>query len=45
MHTQNLPDWTHEHVFCEGNDAAERGIRGLKGITAVITVGEGLGMT
>lgn len=33
MHTHNLSSWTHEHVFDEGNRAAERGTRVVMWIT------------
>jgi cation diffusion facilitator family transporter len=40
MHTENLADWTHDHVFDGGNDAAERGTRMVMWITAVTMVVE-----
>jgi cation diffusion facilitator family transporter len=40
MHTHNLSDWTHEHVFDEGNYAAERGTRAVMWITAVMMIVE-----
>ncbi len=40
MHTHNLSDWTHEHVFDEGNYAAERGTRAVMWITAAMMVVE-----
>ena len=40
MHTHNLSNWTHEHVFDEGNRAAERGTRAVMWITAVMMVVE-----
>ena len=40
MHTQDLSDWTHDHVFDEGNRAAERGTRAVMWITAVAMVVE-----
>ena len=40
MHTHSLSDWTHEHVFDEGNFAAERGTRAVMWITAVMMVVE-----
>lgn len=38
MHTHNLADWTHEHIFDTGNHAAERGTRAVMWITAVMMV-------
>lgn len=38
MHTHNLSQWTHEHVFDSGNHAAERGTRAVMWITAVMMV-------
>lgn len=38
MHTQNLSDWTHDHIFDSGNHAAERGTRLVMWITAVMMV-------
>jgi cation diffusion facilitator family transporter len=40
MHTHNISNWTHEHVFDEGNLAAERGTRAVMWITAVMMVVE-----
>lgn len=40
MHTENLTDWTHDHVFDSGNDAAERSTRMVMWITAVMMVVE-----
>jgi cation diffusion facilitator family transporter len=40
MHTHNLSDWTHDHVFDEGNYAAERGTRAVMWITIVMMVVE-----
>ena len=40
MHTHNLSDWTHEHVFDIGNYAAERGTRAVMWITATMMVVE-----
>ncbi|MBI5039727.1 MAG: CDF family Co(II)/Ni(II) efflux transporter DmeF [Gammaproteobacteria bacterium] len=40
MHTHNLSDWTHEHVFDAGNQAAERGTRAVMWITAAMMVVE-----
>ena len=40
MHTHNLTPWTHDHVFDEGNHAAERGTRAVMWITAVMMVVE-----
>jgi cation diffusion facilitator family transporter len=40
MHTHNLSDWTHEHVFDEGNYAAESGTRAVMWITAVMMIVE-----
>jgi cation diffusion facilitator family transporter len=34
MHTEELSDWVHEHVFDAGSDAAERGTRLVMWITA-----------
>lgn len=36
MHTQDLSRWTHEHIFDQGNRAAERGTRAVMWITAVM---------
>lgn len=40
MHASNLSDWTHDHVFDAGNQAAERGTRAVMWITAVMMVVE-----
>lgn len=40
MHTHDLSPWTHQHVFDEGNQAAERGTRAVMWITAVMMVVE-----
>ncbi len=40
MHTQDLSQWTHEHVFDQGNPAGERGTRLVMWITAAMTVVE-----
>jgi len=40
MHTENLSDWTHDHVFDAGSDAAERSTRIVMWITAVMMVVE-----
>ena len=40
MHTHDLSPWTHEHVFDEGNQAAERGTRAVMWITAAMMVVE-----
>ena len=40
MHTHNLSPWTHDHVFDEGNRAAERGTRAVMWITAAMMVVE-----
>src|SRR5471032_196094 len=40
MHTHNLSDWTHEHVFNEESHAAERGTHAVMWITAVMMVVE-----
>lgn len=40
MHSQNLSAWTHDHVFDEGNHAAERGTRAVTWITAAMMVVE-----
>lgn len=40
MHTQDLSDWTHSHVFDAGNQAGERGTRAVMWITAVMMVVE-----
>ncbi len=38
MHTHNLSDWSHDHVFDTGNQAAERGTRLVMWITASMMV-------
>jgi len=38
MHTQDLSEWSHDHVFDEGSQAAERGTRAVMWITAVMMV-------
>ncbi len=38
MHTHDLSAWTHDHVFNEGNHAAERGTRAVMWITAAMMV-------
>lgn len=38
MHTENLSNWIHDHVFDTGNDAAERSTRVVMWITAVMMV-------
>jgi len=40
MHTQDLSQWTHEHVFDTGNHAAERGTRLVMWITAAMMIVE-----
>ena len=40
MHSHNLSDWTHDHVFDTGNKAAERGTRAVMWITATMMVVE-----
>ena len=40
MHTQDLSAWTHDHVFDEGNPAAEKGTRLVMIITALMMVVE-----
>ena len=40
MHTQDLSAWTHDHLFDEGNHAAERGTRAVMWITAAMMVVE-----
>ena len=40
MHTDRLSDWTHEHVFDAGSEAAERGTRAVMWITAAMMVVE-----
>jgi cation diffusion facilitator family transporter len=38
MHREDLSHWTHEHLFDQGSDAAERGTRLVVWITAVTMV-------
>jgi cation diffusion facilitator family transporter len=38
MHAHDLSAWSHEHIFDEGNQAAERGTRLVMWITAVMMV-------
>ncbi len=38
MHTHDLSQWTHEHVFDAGSQAAERGTRIVVWITAIMMV-------
>jgi Co/Zn/Cd efflux system component len=40
MHTENLSDWIHDHVFDEGSFAAERGTRLVMWITAAMMIVE-----
>jgi cation diffusion facilitator family transporter len=40
MHTHDLSPWQHEHVFDQGNLAAERGTRAVMWITAIMMVAE-----
>lgn len=40
MHTHNLSNWTHEHVFNEESHSAERGTRAVMWITATMMVVE-----
>lgn len=40
MHTQDLSQWTHQHLFNESNPAAERGTRAVMWITAIMMVVE-----
>jgi cation diffusion facilitator family transporter len=40
MHTHNPSAWTHDHLFDEGNHAAERGTRTVMWITAAMMVVE-----
>lgn len=40
MHTHDLSAWTHDHVFDEGNHAAERGTRIVMWITAAMMLVE-----
>jgi len=38
MHTHNISNWSHDHVFDTGNQAAERGTRIVMWITAAMMV-------
>ena len=38
MHTHDLSEWSHDHVFDEGSPAAERGARAVMWITAAMMV-------
>jgi cation diffusion facilitator family transporter len=40
VHTPNLSNWTHDHVFDEGSHAAERGTRAVMWITLAMMVAE-----
>lgn len=40
MHSENLSNWIHDHVFDTGNDAAERSTRVVMWITAITMVVE-----
>jgi len=40
MHTSDLSVWTHDHLFDEGNYAAERGTRAVMWITAAMMIVE-----
>ena len=40
MHTENLSDWMHDHVFDGASHAAERGTRAVMWITAIMMVVE-----
>lgn len=40
MHTENLSNWMHDHVFDTGNDSAERSTRVVMWITAAMMVVE-----
>ena len=40
MHTENLSNWIHDHIFDTGNEAAERSTRVVMWITAVMMVVE-----
>ena len=40
MHSHDLSPWTHDHVFDQGSQAAERGTRAVMWITAVMMVVE-----
>jgi cation diffusion facilitator family transporter len=43
MHTHNMSQWSHDHVFAEDSHAAERGTRLVMWITAVMMVFEIIG--
>lgn len=40
MHTHDLSGWTHDHLFDEGNHAAERGTRAVMWVTAAMMIVE-----
>jgi Co/Zn/Cd efflux system component len=40
MHTDNLSQWSHDHIFDRGSHAAERGTRLVMWITAATMVVE-----
>ena len=40
MHTDHLPDWSHDHAFDAGNPRAERGTRWVMWITAAMMLVE-----
>ena len=40
MHTHDLSEWTHSHVFDSGSHAAERGTKAVMWITAAMMVVE-----
>lgn len=40
MHTHDLSRWQHQHIFNEGNAAAEKGTRAVMWITAAMMVVE-----
>jgi cation diffusion facilitator family transporter len=40
MHTQDMSEWTHDHIFHEGNLAAERSTKAVMWITAAMMVVE-----
>lgn len=40
MHTNDLSQWTHQHIFDRGNPAGERGTRAVMWITAAMMVVE-----
>ena len=40
MHTENLSDWVHDHLFHTSNEAAERSTRVVMWITAITMVME-----